>query len=137
MARLPLIQAEPRARHEDGRGWLQKIITGPQLGPEFGEVYVVRAEEGARRGDHLHRLMGEWFVVVQGEGVLAVLDPEDERVEQRSLSARTPEACYVRAGLAHVLVGGPGGMTVIAVAEANHDPADVHPFRVRLDGARE
>jgi len=120
-----LITVLERARHDDPRGWLHKVLSGAELGQPLGEVYVVRAAPGARRGDHLHNRMGEWFVVVEGAGQLCVEDPLSGAREARAVSAARPEACYVRAGLAHVLIGGADGMIAVAVAERDHDPDDV------------
>ncbi len=115
-------------RSEDERGWLHVALGASQLpdGVEFGELYVIRADaRGARRGDHYHRHMDEWFTLVEGNATLELRDPAtDERLTIR-LDGNIPRTFRVPAGVAHCFVNeGPGAMTAVAWATAEHDPAD-------------
>jgi oxalate decarboxylase/phosphoglucose isomerase-like protein (cupin superfamily) len=116
-------------RSADERGWLHVALGASQLpaGVSFGELYVVRANApGDRRGDHFHRKMDEWFTLVEGNATLQLRDPAtDERLTVR-LDGNIPRTFRVPAGVAHCIVNdGPGPMTVVAWATAEHDPDDV------------
>lgn len=122
-----------QSRFEDSRGFLQKVLTASQCEghPPRGEVYVTSARPGEVKGNHLHRRMGEWFSVVRGEGTVEVYDPDSGSRRSIPLSEEAPRSVYVPAGLAHAVVNrGRGELICIAWAEAEHDPADVHPYVV-------
>ncbi len=119
-----LLVVEPLRHHEDPRGELLKAHPGPVQ----GEVYALVARPGARRGDHWHDTMGEWFVAVSGRGVLHAEHPGSGERQTVDLAG---VRVYVPAGVAHVLIGsGPEDLVVVAMAERLHDPDDVHPHRV-------
>jgi len=123
----------PGARHDDGRGWLHKVLLRSHLPPgrPFGEVYVVCAAPGAARGNHVHRKMGEYFAVVGGEGVIAVVDPATGEREEIPARASDPRTIYVPEGLAHAIVNtGDGPLIAVAWAEGEHDPDDAEPYPV-------
>ncbi len=89
-------------RKEDERGWLHVALSASQLpdGVAFGELYVVRADaRGARRGDHYHRHIDEWFTLVEGNATLELRDPTtDERLTVRLPGgARLAFDAYARA----------------------------------------
>jgi glycosyltransferase involved in cell wall biosynthesis len=115
-------------RHEDSRGFVQKILTASQCQghPPRGEVYVTSARPGEVKGNHYHQRMGEWFAVVQGEGSLEVCDPTGGARISVILSAREPSSVYVPAGMAHAVVNrGLEDLICVAWAEAEYDPTDV------------
>lgn len=116
-------------RSEDERGWLHVALGASQLpgGKSFGEMYVIRSEQrGDRRGDHLHRVMDEWFTLVEGQGMLELFDPRTgERLAVR-MDGTIPRTFGVPAGIAHCIVNtGSGPLTAVAWATAEHDPDDV------------
>jgi glycosyltransferase involved in cell wall biosynthesis len=120
-------------RHEDPRGFLQKVLTTSQCDghPPRGEVYVTSAKPGEAKGNHYHQRMGEWFAVVQGTGVLELCDPTTGARISVPLSSSEPSSVYVPAGLAHAVVNtGRNELICVAWAEAEHDASDVHPFPV-------
>lgn len=122
-----------QARHEDARGYLQKVLTATECGghPPRGEVYVTSARPGEAKGNHFHIRMGEWFSVVQGEGTVEIVDPCSASRMAVPLSAALPRSVYVPPGLAHAVVNhGRTELVCVAWAEAEHDPADVHPYPV-------
>jgi len=122
------VRVEPIQVFSDPRGSLHKLLPGPVS----GEVYLVRAEPGARRGDHRHERMGEWFTALSGSGVLAIVDPATgERAEYDLRGARV----YVPAGLVHTVIAGPDEpFEVLAFADRLHDPGDVFPAAVSPGG---
>lgn len=122
-----------RERRADARGWLQKVLARSDLDPggEFGEVYVVSAEPGEARGNHLHRRMGEYFAVVSGRGEVVAVDPETGERIVVPLGEDLPRTVYVGPGLAHAVVNtGAVPMVAVAWAEGDHDPGDVFPYPV-------
>jgi dTDP-4-dehydrorhamnose 3,5-epimerase-like enzyme len=127
------VRVLPQARHEDSRGYLQKVLTSSECGghPPRGEVYVTSARPGEVKGNHFHSRMGEWFSVVQGEGTVEIVDPASSSRMAVPVSASAPRTVYVPPGLAHAVVNrGTGDLVCVAWAEAEHDPADVHPYTV-------
>ena len=118
-------------RHEDSRGFLQKVLSASQCYGELprGEVYVTSAKPGESKGNHYHNNMGEWFTVVQGEGEINIRDPKSGEKVSVPLGVSVPQTVYVPAGLAHsILNKGEDLLICIAWAEKEHDPDDVHPF---------
>ncbi len=118
-------------RRDDARGWLHVALGASQLpdGVSFGELYVVHSDRASdRRGDHLHRRMDEWFTVVEGRALLELRDLATGERRDIELDAAEPRTVRVPAGLAHCIVNvGPGAMTAVAWATAEHDPDDVIP----------
>lgn len=130
------IRILPRRLIADARGAFIKCVDGKEADlPAFtGEVYMVRAFAGQRRGDHYHPQAREWFTVIAGEGVLALEDvATGERMDLR-LSASRPETVYIPPGIAHVFVNGPSAtedLIVVAYTDRLYDPADTVPRVVR------
>ena len=119
-------------RHEDSRGFVQKILSASQCNgnPPRGEVYVTSAKLGEAKGNHYHINMGEWFSVVQGEGEIRICDPKSMEQNSIRLGASIPQTVYVPAGVAHsILNNGKELLICVAWAEKEHDPKDVYPFR--------
>ena len=115
-----LLVVEPLRHHQDSRGDLLKAHPGPVQ----GEVYALICRPGARRGDHWHQAMGEWFV--------AVLHAEHPATGERQSVDLAGVRVYVPSGVAHVLIAtGEEDLVVVAMAERLHDPDDVHEHRVR------
>ena len=128
---LDRIEVLKGRRSEDERGWLHVALGAGQLpaGVTFGELYVIHAESpGARRGDHYHLEMDEWFSLVAGTATLRLLDPVTRERMSVRLDGKIPRTFRVPAGIAHCIVNeGPGPMTAVAWATAEHDPSDVVP----------
>ncbi len=117
------LRVEPLTEFTDVRGTLRKVHPAP-VG---GEVYVVTAAPGCSRGHHRHDRMGEWFVLLSGEGILGAIDPEGQSHHLDLHGVRV----YVPAGWAHALFNtGDEAMLVVAMAERLHDPDDVSPVQV-------
>jgi dTDP-4-dehydrorhamnose 3,5-epimerase-like enzyme len=122
-----------QSRHEDSRGFLQKILTASQCDghPPGGEVYVSAAGPGEVKGNHFHHHMGEWFAVVQGEGSIELCDPGTGERQSIPLSLSHPRTVYVPPGLAHAIVNhGDQVLICVAWAESEHEPTDVHAYTV-------
>ena len=68
------LRVEPLTEFTDARGTLRKVHPAAVA----GEVYVVTAEPGCSRGHHRHDRMGEWFVLLSGEGILGAVDPDGQ-----------------------------------------------------------
>jgi dTDP-4-dehydrorhamnose 3,5-epimerase-like enzyme len=126
------VVAQPR--HQDHRGFVQKVLMASQWGGNAprGEVYVTAARPGEAKGNHYHRRMGEWFAVVQGTGDLVLVHPSSgERRTIPFASGGLHQTIYVPAGIAHAVVNtGADDLICVALAEREHDPADVFAYPV-------
>lgn len=117
------LRVEPLTEFTDARGTLRKVHPAAVA----GEVYVVTAEPGCSRGHHRHDRMGEWFVLLSGEGILGAVDPDGQAHYLPLRGVRV----HVPAGWAHALFNtGDDVMVVLAMAERLHDPNDVSPVQV-------
>lgn len=120
-------------RHEDSRGFLQKVLTASQCQgvPPRGEVYVTSAKPGEAKGNHYHLNMGEWFTVIQGEGQIDVFEPKSGEKASIPLGVARPQTVYIPAGLGHAVVNRDSRELIcVAWAEGEHDPGDVYPLHV-------
>lgn len=130
------IRIIPRRLVADSRGTFIKCVDGKEAElPAFtGEVYMVRAFAGQRRGDHYHVQAREWFTLIAGEGVLALEDvATGERLDLR-LAATRPETIFIPPGIAHVFVNGVDAaedLIVVAYTDRLYEPADTIPREVR------
>ena len=92
---------------------------------------VIRAIKDWHGLDHdqeSERRMDEWFTVVEGRALLELRDLATGERRDIELDAAEPRTVRVPAGLAHCIVNvGPGAMTAVAWATAEHDPDDVIP----------
>ncbi|MEY3911381.1 MAG: hypothetical protein RJB43_882 [Verrucomicrobiota bacterium] len=129
------ISRHPRRLVADERGAFIKCIDGLETHlPAFtGEVYVVRAQPGRRRGDHYHPQAREWFTVVAGAGVLVLRDISTNERLELALTAEQPETVMVPPGIAHVFVNSAQAKTeliVVAYTDRLYDPADTVACKV-------
>ena len=123
------ISRYPRRLVADERGAFIKCIDGHEshLPPFTGEVYVVRAQPGRRRGDHYHPLAREWFTVVAGCGVLVLRDISTNERLELALTAEQPETVMVPPGIAHVFVNSAKAtdeLIVVAYTDRLYNPTD-------------
>jgi len=134
VSHLDGVRILPQKRHEDSRGFLQKILSTSQCNgnPPMGEVYVTSAQPGESKGNHYHLKMGEWFAVVQGEGQIDVVEPRSGENISIPISVSKPLTVYVPSGIAHSITNrGKDVLICVAWAEKEHDPEDVYPFDFR------
>lgn len=120
-------------RFEDARGFLQRILAASQCdgATPRGEVYVSAARPGEAKGNHMHRRMGEWFAIVQGNATIEVLHPESGQRRSIPFGVSCPRTIYIPPGLAHAIVNHSDDLAIcVAWAEREHDPADVFAFHV-------
>ncbi len=134
------IRILPQRRHEDSRGFVQKVLTASQCNgnPPRGEVYVTSAKPGESKGNHYHLNMGEWFSVIQGKGEIKVCDPKFRKQQSIQLDASNPKTIYVPAGVAHVILNNSDKELIcVAWAEKEHDPDDVYSINFRSEKTME
>lgn len=115
----------PPADDESGRPLLAPAGAFPS-----GPVRVATVEPGETFGDCVHRT-GRWVSVVQGAGVLDLLDPGTGQRRRLELDAREPRSVYLPAGLAHALTNPAAEPCVCVIwADAHHGADDRQPFPV-------
>lgn len=60
---------------KDKRGWLAEIIRPEDVGNSaFGQIVVTTAVPGQIKGNHYHKRKIEWYCVVQGGGLLTLIN---------------------------------------------------------------
>ncbi|MEY2822248.1 MAG: hypothetical protein RL105_1820 [Verrucomicrobiota bacterium] len=125
----------PRRLIVDDRGVFIKCVTGAEkdLPPRTGEVYVVIARAGQRRGDHYHLAAREWFTVVAGRGRLSLMDVRSGERLDLHMSASQPASVCVPPGLAHVFINDAEDgldLVIVAYTDRPYEPADTVPHVV-------
>lgn len=107
---LPGVLLVDLERHVDDRGYLFEVLhdVDPWVsgtGEAIRQVYVVGdPARGAVRAFHRHARLHDWFCVVSGSAVFALVDgrpEEDDRPIRLTLSASKPQLLVVPPGVWH------------------------------------
>ncbi len=127
-----LYQIIERRRIVDERGFFLKTMTGfePDLPQQFGEIYVIRGDQGKARANHYHDLATEWFTLLQGEVRLNLRHVDTGSTASLLLSEKTPGTVRVNRRVAHSLLGVKGqDYLLMAYTDVRYDAADTiaHP----------
>lgn len=125
-------------RHDDSRGYLLKAVKKDYTHDRpFGEIYFVSASPGTVRANHFHEVATEWFVVVQGQGVLTLADaknPSDRREVAMGGEARV--CVRIPPGVAHAIRAvGDSDMLMMALADKPYDPEDTDTYSLEIDAS--
>ncbi len=111
----------------DHRGFFLKTMTGFEKGlPQaFGEIYVIKGDEGRARANHYHDAATEWFTILQGQVRLNLKHVDTGEVASILLSDQAPVTVRVNPRVAHSLVGVEHiDYILMAYTDVRYDPAD-------------
>lgn len=122
-----LYQIIERRKIVDHRGFFLKTMTGFEEGlpPAFGEIYVIKGDEGRARANHYHDAATEWFTVLQGKVRLNLKHVDTGEVSSILLDDERPVTVRVNPRVAHSLVGVQQiDYILMAYTDVRYDPAD-------------
>lgn len=96
-----------RRKIVDSRGFFLKTMTGFEndLPQTFGEIYVIKGDEGRARANHYHNAATEWFTILQGTVRLNLKHVDTAETVSILLSDEAPVTVRVNPRVAHSLVG--------------------------------
>lgn len=127
-----LYQIIERRKIVDARGFFLKTMTGfePDLPQQFGEIYVIKGDEGQARANHYHDLATEWFTLLHGRVRLNLRHVDTGDHASLLLDEQTPITVRINPRVAHSLMGVDHcDYILMAYTDVRHDPADTmaHP----------
>jgi len=103
----------------------------PDLPQTFGEIYVIKGDEGKSRANHYHHAATEWFTILQGKVMLNLKHVESGETASILLTEETPVTVRVYPKVAHSLVGvNAQDYLLMAYSDVRYDPKDTisYPF---------
>ena len=122
-----LYQIIERRRIVDARGFFLKTMTGfePDLSQQFGEIYVIKGDQGKARANHYHDLATEWFTLLQGRVRLNLRHVDTGETASLLLIDEAPVTVRVNPRVAHSLLGVDAlDYMLMAYTDVHYDPAD-------------
>jgi len=127
-----LYQIIERRKLVDERGFFLKTMTGlePDLPVEFGEIYVIRGDQGKARANHYHEVATEWFTLLEGQVKLNLRHVDTGESASLLLSDDVPRTVRINPRVAHSLIGVDGrDYLLMAYTDRRYDPVDTiaHP----------
>jgi len=82
--KLPLKKIKVK---RDTRGWFAEIIRPEDIhNPNFGQVSISTALPGETKGNHYHKRKTEWYCVIQGKGLLTLVNNSTKERIQHKMS---------------------------------------------------
>ncbi|WP_377157426.1 hypothetical protein ACFJIX_02170 [Roseateles sp. UC29_93] len=127
-----LYQIIERRKLVDERGFFLKTMTGlePDLPVAFGEIYVIRGDQGKARANHYHDIATEWFTLLEGQVKLNLRHVDTGESASLLLSDDAPMTVRINPRVAHSLIGVDGrDYLLMAYTDRRYDPVDTvaHP----------
>jgi len=127
-----LFEIIERRKIVDERGFFLKTMTGaePDLPERFGEIYVIKGEQGRARANHFHNVATEWFTLLHGRVRLNLQHVDTKEHASLLLDERTPVTVRIKPRVAHSLIGVDDiDYILMAYTDVRYDPADTigHP----------
>ena len=89
------VQLIELVRHEDDRGHLYEVVHGtdPFL-PRFGQTYIVASTvRGTIRGFHKHRVLWDYFCIIEGAAKFVLSQASEEEVLDAFRESRELPSC--------------------------------------------
>ncbi len=111
----------------DHRGFFLKTMTGFEEGlpMAFGEIYVIKGDEGRARANHYHDAATEWFTLLSGQVQLNLKHVDTGETAAILLTDAAPMTIRVNRRVAHSLVGVQhSDYLLMAYTDVRYDPAD-------------
>lgn len=121
-----------RRKLVDERGFFLKVMTGFESGlsQRFGEIYVIKGDQGRIRANHYHDRATEWFTLLQGSVRLNLRHVDSGETASLLLTDEEPVTVQVNSRVAHTLLGVDSLDYILAAyTDTRYDPADTiaHP----------
>ncbi len=136
---VKLFEIIDRRKIVDHRGFFLKTMTGFEDGlPQtFGEIYVIKGDEGRARANHYHDAATEWFTILQGQVRLNLKHVDTGETASILLTDELPVTVRVNPRVAHSLVGVQQiDYILMAYTDVRYDPADTISHEpIELQGA--
>lgn len=121
-----------RRKIVDQRGFFLKTMTGFErdLPQQFGEIYVIKGDQGQARANHYHNAATEWFTIVQGKVRLNLKHVDTQKTASLLLTDEAPITVRINPRVAHSLLGvNAEDYILMAYTDVRYDPVDTiaHP----------
>ncbi|HRH76394.1 MAG TPA: hypothetical protein PK129_03520 [Cellvibrionaceae bacterium] len=126
-----IYQLIERRKIIDERGFFLKAMTGvePDLPQQFGEIYIVKGDQGKSRANHYHNVATEWFTLLQGRVLLNLQHIDTGERVSLLLDEHSPTTVRVFPRVAHSLIGiDHFDYLLMAYTDARYDPVDTLPY---------
>jgi dTDP-4-dehydrorhamnose 3,5-epimerase-like enzyme len=112
----------------DSRGYFVKLLTGKEddLPTYTGEIYLTSAKPNEIKGGHYHPQAKEWFILLQGQCRLDLVDISTQEKMSIDILAQVPQTVYVPNGIAHQFVNTSSQLDfmLLAYTDKHYDPTD-------------
>lgn len=116
-----------RRKIVDQRGFFLKTMTGFErdLPQQFGEIYVIKGDQGQARANHYHNAATEWFTILQGKVRLNLKHVDTQETASLLLTDESPITVRINPRVAHSLLGvNTEDYILMAYTDLRYDPVD-------------
>lgn len=124
---IDLYEIIERRKIVDHRGFFLKTMTGfePDLPQTFGEIYVIKGDQGKPRANHYHNAATEWFTILHGRVKLNLKDVDSGEVASLLMTDEAPVTVRINPRVAHSLIGVDAqDYILMAYTDVRYDPVD-------------
>lgn len=117
---------------KDQRGFLAEILrTEDVSGKKFGQLLLTTAKVGQTKGDHYHKRKNEWFCVVQGNGMLEIMDNKTKEIKKIMLGEKNMILVKIYPLHNHKITSiGKKEMVLIAYVDEVFNPKDTDTYKL-------
>lgn len=108
---------------KDHRGWLMEILRNEDVGiGSFGQILLTVAKPGQVKGGHYHKRKVEWYCVIQGSGLLTIIDNNSHEKKDYILGKRNMSLVKIPPNNSHVIknIGKEDMFLLVYISEAFH-----------------
>lgn len=115
---------------KDNRGRLIELIKGKDIdGGKFGQILITTALPEKTKGNHYHKRKREWYVVVQGTGLLILKDIKSNELKKIILKASSPLLIEIPRNVGHAIKNiGKDELLLLAYVNEEFNPKDPDTF---------
>ncbi len=117
---------------KDERGWLIEIFKKSGIN-RLGQVYLSVAKPDVTKGSHYHKRKTEWFCVIQGKGLLVLMDTDTKEKREIEMNAFKPCVVKIGSGVAHKITNtGTDDLYLLAHIDEEFDESNPDTFKVEF-----
>ena len=114
----------------DERGFLIEVIRDHDIGKKFGQFMVTTAKPGKVKGNHYHKRKHEYYCVIKGKALLAVVDNRTGEMKEIKLDGETPQLVEIGLDVSHAIKNiGKDDMYLLVYIDEAYNPADPDTFK--------